>query len=277
MIDFLDGFTVAAHRGASREFPENTVESFRRALEIMPQCLLELDVRMTAGGEAAVFHDALLEPKTDGSGPVRAFTLSQLKKLDAGYGISFDQGASYPFRGKGFRIASLDEILKGFPAARMSIDIKDNDLEAAARAISIISENGSAGRVIVASFHSRVIRFVRKSHPGIATGFSKRDILYFFLLHKIGLARFYTNGGTAMFVPEFAGTDVSEYQEGVSFQGVRVVTKRFIRNAHKRGIPVLIWTIDGIENMRRLVSWGADGIVTDYPDLLKRVIEERKS
>ena len=118
MIDFLNGFTVAAHRGASREFPENTVESFQRALDIMPECLLELDVRMTADGKAAVFHDPFLDGKTDGSGPVRAHAFSEIKRLDAGYGISFDGGVTYPFRGKGFRIASLDEVLTSFPGAR---------------------------------------------------------------------------------------------------------------------------------------------------------------
>jgi len=277
MIDFFNGFTVAAHRGASREFPENTMDSFRRALEIMPECLLELDVRMTADGKAAVFHDPFLDAKTDGSGPVRAHTLSEIKKLDAGFGISFDGGVTYPFRGKGFRIASLDEVLSSFPGARMSIDIKDNDLEAARLVISALHVHSSTEGVIVASFHQRIIRHVRKSSPDISTSFSKRDILSFFLLHKIGLSRFYRNAGSAMFVPEFAGTDISEYREEAPFQGIRVVTKRFIRNAHKRGIPVLVWTIDRIENMRRLVSWGADGIVTDYPDLLKRVMEERKS
>ncbi len=274
MIDFSEGFTVAAHRGAPREFPENTVESFRRALEIMPQCLLELDVRITADREAVVFHDALLSPTTNGRGLVKAHTLQEIKELEAGFGISFDGGVTYPFREKGFRIASLNEVLDAFSHARMSVDIKDNELEAAKLVVSILRAHKAAERSIVASFHSRVIRFIRATHPDIGTSFSRSDILWYFLLHKLGLSRFYRGGGSAMFVPEFAGADIPEYQDGLRYRGIRVVTKRFIRDAHKKGIPVLIWTIDRVENMRRLVSWGADGIVTDYPGLLKQVIED---
>jgi glycerophosphoryl diester phosphodiesterase len=273
--DLFAGFTPAAHRGASRQYPENTLEAFRRSLEIMPLCMLELDVRKTLDGRAVVFHDPSLDPKTDGSGPVHDSTLSEIKMLDAGYGITFDNGATYPFRDKGFRIATLEEILQTFPGARMSVDIKDNDLNAAALAMSIINEHKAGDRVIIASFFTRVVRFVRKKYPNSITSFSKRDIFVFYLLHKLGLAGLFSNPGAAMFVPEFAGAGISEYQEESLYKGFRVVSPGFIRDAHQQGIPVLVWTINRAENMRRLISWGADGIITDYPDLLKQVMEDR--
>jgi glycerophosphoryl diester phosphodiesterase len=274
-IVFINGFTPAAHRGASRQFPENTLEAFRRALEIVPSCILEIDVRMTADGNIVVFHDPFLDQNTDGRGPVRANTLAGIKGMDAGYGISFDGGLTHPFRGKGFRIAALGEALDAFPAAKMSIDIKDNDLDAASATLAVINERQAAGRIIIGSFHTRVVLFVRKNYPHIITSFSRRDAIRFYLLHKIGMSRFFKKGGAAMFLPECLLAGGPEYRGEKLYNGIRIISPRFIRSAHRLGFPVIVWTINRIENMRRLISWGADGIVTDRPDLLKGVMDER--
>jgi len=273
--DLLTRFTPAAHRGASRQYPENTLEAFQRALEILPQCLLEIDVRRTSEGEVVVFHDEFLDPKTDGTGPVAAKTVSEIRRLDLGYGISFDDGTTFPFRSRGFRIPTLEETLEAFPSAKISVDIKDDDLNAAVRAVSAINEKKAGYRVIIGSFHSRIVRFVRIQYPHIATHFSRMDIMRFLLLHKAGVARFYPKAGTAMFIPEFADMENPEYREGARRQGMRIISPRLIRDAHRMGIPVVAWTINRIENMRRLISWGVDGIVTDYPDLLKQVMGEK--
>ena len=272
--DLLTRFTPAAHRGASHEYPENTLEAFQRALEILPQCMLEIDVRLSREGGVVVFHDELLDTKTDGAGPVAAKTVSEIQRLDLGYGISFDGGLTFPFRSKGFRIPTLEETLEAFPSARISVDIKDDDLNAAARVISVINEKKADYRVIIGSFHSRIVRFVRIQHPRIATHFSLTDIVRFLLLHKVGLSGLYSSGGEAMFIPEFTDMENPEYLGGERRQGMRIITPRLIRDAHRMGIPVVVWTINRIENMRRLISLGLDGIVTDYPDLLKQVMRE---
>ncbi|OHD63158.1 MAG: hypothetical protein A2176_11470 [Spirochaetes bacterium RBG_13_51_14] len=270
-IFFSAGFTPGAHRGASHQYPENTLEAFRRAREILPGCLIETDVRQTGDGRIVVIHDELLNPTTNGTGPVRGVTLAQIQRLDAGFGVTFDGGGNYPFRGRGYRIPLLSEALDAFPDAKFSIDIKDRDLDAAARVISIIQEKRAAGRIIVGSFHERVIRFVRKRYHDAVTSFSKYDALRFLALRKCGCAGMIRWRGDALLVPEFIGGGTYEY-EGRDTRGVRIITTGLIDEAHRRGIPILAWTINRPDNMRRLIEWGINGVITDHIELLKEVM-----
>lgn len=272
---FFTGFTPAAHRGASCLFPQNTLDAFRRALEILPGCLIETDVRVTVDGAVVVIHDEMLDPNTNGTGPVREMTLDGIRALDAGHGITFDGGRSFPFRGRGFRIPLLSEALDAFPGAKFSIDIKDNDFAAAEKVIDVLRDRSAGTRVIAGSFHHRIVRFVRK-HDGIPfTSFCKNEVIRFLAAQKLGLHRLIRPRGNAMLVPEFAGGGQYEYMGRGSTGGVRVITPGLIGAAHSRGIPVLAWTINRPENMRRLIEWGIDGIVTDRIDILKEVMVDK--
>ncbi len=271
---FFAGFTPTAHRGASRQYPENTIEAFRRALEVLPGCLLETDVRLTGDGAIIMIHDEMLELKTSGSGPVGKATIDEIRSLDAGHAVTFDGGQSYPFRGRGFRIPLLSEALQAFPRARFSIDIKDRDLDAAERVVSLIVKEGALRRVIIGSFHDRTMRFVRKKFPGIITSFSRNDILKFIATRKFRRRATARLGGVAMLVPEFMGGGTYEYLGKGVTRGARIITRGLIQDAHRNGIPVLAWTINRPDNMRRLIEWGIDGIVTDHIDLLKQVMAE---
>ncbi len=273
-LRFFTGFTPAAHRGASGQFPENTIEAFRRAQEIVPGCLLETDVRLTRDGAIIMMHDESLEVKTGGSGPVGKATLDEIRALDAGHAITFDGGRSFPFRGMGCRIPLLSEALDAFPAARFSIDIKDRDLGAADRVMSLIMEKCASRRVIIGSFHDRTMRHVRKKYAGIMTSFSRNDILKFLASRKLRGRGTRRRNGEAMLVPEFIGGGNYEYLGKGATRGVRIITRGLIRDAHRRGIPVLAWTINRPGNMRRLIEWGVDGIVTDHIDVLKEVMAE---
>ena len=266
------GFIAAAHRGASRDFPENTIEAFRRAREIIPGCMLETDARLTADGCIVLMHDAMLDPKTGGRGPVRRRTLAEIKSLEAGHGITFDGGTSFPFRGRGYRIAALPEFLEAFPAAAASIDIKDNDPAAAGRVISDIKNAGAEGRILVGSFHYGLLRLVRRLHPGIITSFSTLDTINMLARQRLGVPNKKRWEGAALLIPEFAGRGIPEYNGGAGFQGVRVITPGLVRFAHGAGIPVLAWTINGAGNMRRLIEWGVNGIITDRPEVLADVM-----
>ena len=262
-------FEIIAHRGSPREYPQNTAESFARALEIWPDAVLELDVWQTADEKIVVMHDGLLEVTTDGSGPVGGMTLAGIHGLEAGHNISFDGGNTFPFRGRGFRIPEFGEVLRKFPRARMSVDIKYDSIGFAARVLDCIVENDAVNRVIVGSFHGRIVSWVRKANPLIATSFSKWEILRFMALQKFGLAFFARPRGDAFMVPEFSSGEKPEYLGRCSFQGIRVVSRGFIRAAHRAGVPVFVWTVNRRENMERLISWGVDGIVSDHPALLR--------
>lgn len=142
---------LLAHRGLAQTFPiaaltgsedtskiiyppehsflENTIRSMEVAFEYGAD-IVELDVQRTADGRFAVFHDSLLEFRTNGSGPIRAQTLEALKALDVGFGYTADGGKTFPFRGQGVGLMpSLDEVLARFPDREFLIDVKTGESE----------------------------------------------------------------------------------------------------------------------------------------------------
>ena len=79
-----------------------------------------------------------------------------------------------------------------------------------------------------------------------------------------------------MMIPEYTSDRYPEEADEVLLQGMRIVSPRFIKDAHKKGIPVFIWTVNRSENMRRLINWGVDGIVSDLPGELCKIAVERE-
>jgi glycerophosphoryl diester phosphodiesterase len=141
--------TLLAHRGLHQTFPadglkadtctaarihppehgflENTIASMQAAFDAGAD-VVELDVHPTTDGHFAVFHDWMLDCRTNGEGVTRERTLAELNALDIGHGYTADRGKAYPFRGKGAGLMpSLDEVLVAFPDRRLLIDIKSND------------------------------------------------------------------------------------------------------------------------------------------------------
>ena len=98
---FAKPMLLGAHRGGRALWPENTVVAFRACAERWPDILLEGDLHLTADGHVVVLHDATVDRTTDGAGPVAGMTLEQVKQLDAGYRFTPDDGATFPWRGKG--------------------------------------------------------------------------------------------------------------------------------------------------------------------------------
>lgn len=264
-------FQIIAHRGASRQFPENTIESFARAVEIHSDVILELDLWMSMDREIIVMHDGVLEKTTSGRGPICGSTLAEIKEAEAGYGVSFDGGETYPFRGRGIRPAAFREVLERFPLSRVSADIKYDSPDFARSVLRCISEYGAEDRVIVGSFHERIVSLVRRENPRLATSFSRNEVLLFAFMSKARLPFFPRFRGDALMVPEFSSGDMPEDLGRGVFQGLRIVTPRFIKAAHDHGKAVYVWTVNRRENMERLISWGVDGIVSDFPDTLAQI------
>lgn len=247
---------LVAHRGGSGLAPENTLEAFTHALEAWGADVLELDVRATADGEAVVIHDATVDRTTDGTGPVSSFTLAGLQELDAGYRFT-DLEGRHSFRERGVRIPRFEDVLTAFPDARLNVELKEP--EPAEALVKIVRQHGAQHRVLVASEFERCRRAVR-GYRG-PWGASRHHVLGFWLLHRVPGGGPYTPGADILQVPEV-------------WKGLRIVTPGFIRAAHARNLPVQVWTVDDPDDMRRLLSWGVDGIQSDRPDLLARVLTE---
>ena len=113
----------SAHRGGSLLAPEETMEAFQNAVALGAD-VLEIDVRSTSDGVLVLNHDPVVDRTTDGTGNVIGLTWAQLQELDAGYTFTTDDGATFPYRGVGVKIARLDEVLAAFPDSLFSIEIK---------------------------------------------------------------------------------------------------------------------------------------------------------
>lgn len=243
-----------AHRGGASLAPENTMEAFRSAAERWEADILELDVRATADGEIVVIHDPTVDRTTDGSGRVGEMTWARIRELDAGHAFVDPEGRP-SFRGRGVRIPRFEDVLETFPRMRLNVDVKTPD--AARGLVEIVRRHGAQSRVLVAAERERHRASVR-DYEG-PWGATRSQIRRFWLLERVGLSALFVSRADVLQVPEL-------------WEGRRIVTPGFVRAAHRRNLPVHVWTVDEEDDMRRLLTWGVDGIQTDRPDRLARVL-----
>ncbi|MGD8321850.1 MAG: glycerophosphodiester phosphodiesterase [Gemmatimonadota bacterium] len=245
---------LVAHRGGARLAPENTMEAFRSALVTWEADMLEMDVRLTGDGEVVVIHDATVDRTTDGTGAVASLTVAELQALDAGYRFT-DPSGNAAFRGKGVVVPRFEDVLTAFPGVRMNVEAKEPQV--ARPLVEVIRRHRAEARVLVAAEREGSRRAAR-GYPG-PWGASRSHVLLFWALHLLPGGAMYTPGADILQVPE-------------TWKGRRIVTPRFVRAAHRRNIPVQVWTVDDPAAMRRLLSWGVDGVQSDRPDLLAEVL-----
>ena len=251
-----------AHRGGSALRPENTLLAFSHGLSIGADAL-ELDIQMTRDGEIVVIHDPTVDRTTDGTGPVAGFCLEELGRLDAGYLFTTDRGESYPFRGKGYGIPTLREVLEKFPQVRLNIDLKQTSPERERRLWLLIEEYEAQERVLVASgdVHEGIIRFRKLSLGQVATSASPPE------LRTSALASLFHS--TRLLHPAYDALQVPDI-----YRGIRVVSPRTISVAHGLNLDMHVWTIDDASTMRLLLGWGVDGLMSDRPDVLAQVLTD---
>ena len=252
-----------AHRGASARAPENTLEAFRLAVEAGAGGL-ELDVHMTLDKEIVVIHDATVERTTEGSGVVAEMKLDELRALDAGYRFSPEGGRTHPYRGQGLRIPTLAQVYEQFPAVCVNVDIKEPQPGAEEAVMRVIRDARAEGRsLVVSGDHAVARRFRRVSGSRISTGASRLETGAFYLLSRLRLERL-----------GLGRPACDALQVPVEHKGVTLVTPRFLRAAHSRGVRVDAWTINDPHEMRRLLGLGVDVLMTDRPEKLTRVLGE---
>ena len=249
---------LIAHRGGKGLFPENTLSAFERSLALGVQ-ILETDVWSTKDGQIVILHDEDVDRTTDGHGSVRKMTLAQVRQLDAAWWFTLDGGASYPLRGQGIGIPTLDEALQAFPDARFCIEIKQDKPKIEPEVVGLIEARGMTEKVCVGSFFDPVVERVRGLNPGICTGAGTLGIFLFMV--------------TPMEALRTQEIPVDAFQIPEEEAGIPVLTPEFVHKAGELGIETHVWTINDQEDMRRILGMGVEGIITDYPDRLKEVIE----
>ncbi len=254
-----------AHRGGRGLSPEHTIFAYKKALEVGAD-VIELDIHSTKDDEIVVIHDPAVDRTTDGKGLVNELTLSEIKRLDAGYRFAIKRGdkEDYPFRGKGLTIPTLREVFSEFQNQRINIEIKQFEPQIEDTLIGIIKEKNMTDNVLVVSEnHDAVKRFRKISNNAIATGASVSEVRRFVIFMRLKMMPLYIPTADAFQIPEYHG----DYH---------LLTEEFIKKAHKKNIKIHVWTINEKEDMERFIKLGIDGIMTDYPDLLAEVINKIK-
>ncbi|MBS3942471.1 MAG: phosphatase PAP2 family protein [Actinobacteria bacterium] len=256
--------TVIAHSGAQGYAPTNTLVAFDLAIE-QGSHVLEMDLQLTADDEVVVIHDGTVDRTTDGTGAVRDLTLAEVQDLDAGWYFEEADG-SHPFRDQDIRVPTLREVIERYPDTHLNVDLKtDSPITIADPVIDLLREYGrDDGSVTVASFSTDYLVPVRAALPDVPTNMPEDETTGFYVRQLVGLHPWWSPPGDVFQVPEFHG-------------GRHVVTPRFVRAAERLGVDVQVWTVNEPEQMHRLLDAGVHGIMTDYPDRLVEVIEQREA
>jgi glycerophosphoryl diester phosphodiesterase len=251
------GPLLIAHRGGSALAPENTLAAFRPAVDWWRADLLEIDVQPSRDGDAVVIHDPTVDRTTDGTGHVSTFTVAELKRLDAGYRFTPDGGQTFPFRGQDVRLSTLREVLEALPHTRVNVEIKDTRAQQAVW--DTVHDLHAVHRVLIAAGdRNNRSRFRNYGGP---TSAGKQDMYAFYGLHLARATRLWTPAVDAFQMPEERG-------------GRQVLTPRMLVEVQARNVAVHVWTINEARDMRRLLEWGVDGVITDRPDCLARLLHE---
>ncbi len=248
---------VFAHRGGSALAPENTLAAFDNGLALGADGL-ELDVHLSRDGFVFVHHDRLLDRTTDLRGPIAERTAGELSRADAGF--AFRAGDGFPFRGRGIGVPTLADVLGRYRDARIIIELKANSAQLARATLDTVRAAGAIDRVCLSSFGWRILRFVRAAEPAVATSASREEVRWALYRSwcRWPVSRVPYEGYQ---VPEWAGR-------------TRVVSPRFIETAHEAGLAVQVWIVDTELDARRLLGWGADGLITDRPDVVTPIVRQ---
>ena len=252
---------IFAHRGASQDYPENSLLALRKALEKPYQTdFLEIDVRLSKDNILFLFHD-----KNTKRISTRDILFSKLSSLEIRK--LFITNKKYK---KKTSIASLEEVFQEFPQVPINIEIKDKDkrgLFASKVLWDLIQKYKREKQTWVVSSSSEVIKHFRKiSQNLIKTGASAKEVFdfvfYCYLFHNNCNPLNYQ----VLEIPQF---------KFLRFIGIDITSKDFIKYAHSQKLKVIYWTINQKSEMQKLIQNKADGIITDVPDIAREVNERQ--
>lgn len=261
---FLKRFTGClniAHRGGGALLPENTLQAYRNAYAVGADSI-EGDVYMTSDGVIVVSHDETVDRCTNGTGKIEDMTLAQIKALDAGYWFTPDDGITYPYRGMGYQIPTLEEVFSDPLLDRrpMVLEIKQNGLAVTEKVLDLIQAYDMENQLIVGAFDQDTVDLV--GELSIARGMdlvricATKEVLEFIATPRSILAGpDYDFSGDVLALPR------------------EIVSPLVVKKAWSLGMKVYVWTVNEESDMIwERDSAKVDGIITDNPELLESVL-----
>ncbi len=244
---------VVAHRGASKQAPENTMEAFRLGVEAGADAI-ELDVHLTVDGQLAVIHDDTLDRTTDRTGAVVERTMDEIREADAGATFVRPDDSGFPFAGRGLTVPTLPEVLEWLPdEVGLVIEIK---ARAAADAVvaSVRSHSvRSSGRLVVISFDEHAIERVRELDREIRTGYL--------------LVPTQPVEPALVWATEHGHTGVFPWEGDLGIDPLPIMAQ-----AQIYGREVGCYVVNDPERMQHLAACGLWGFVTDVPDVAREAL-----
>ncbi|NBC70208.1 glycerophosphodiester phosphodiesterase [Paenibacillus sacheonensis] len=236
--------TIVAHRGCSGAAPENTMAAFKLALSEPDIAMIELDVHLSKDGVPVVIHDHTLDRTTNGSGPVAAYTLEELRQWDA--------GSKFAAAFADERIPTLEEVLelaKGRCTLHVELKMLANEYAGIEeKIISLVQRHGMQKEVVLSSFNHDSMKRAHEIDPSIATGL-------IFLGKPTLLAEQLRYTGATCLSMHYA-----------------FVTPELFDEMTGLGIDIGVWTVDEPDTLARMMrDYPGMRITTNYPDRVLRI------
>ena len=237
---------VIAHRGASDKLPDNTIESFDRAV-LDKADMIELDVRRTADGHLVVFHNRYapklrIAGREDGA--PRAVARLTCKELR----LACER--------QGFKLALLEEVLKRY-AGRIVLNIEIKGTGYEQEVCDLVHKYGMEKEVIISSFLPWVVKKTKIADSSLLTGWI------------IGQKRLLKTNQPAQVLLKNLFAKLDAYSIHINH---RAITPKILKRFHDIGVPVYAWTVNDIKRMKYLIDLGIDGIITNKPADLRALL-----
>ena len=234
---------IWAHRGASGYEPENTIESFSKAIEMKADGI-ELDVQLTKDGEMIVIHDERVDRTSDSVGYVRDFSFEEIRKLDVSKPIE-----NY---GKSVKIPTLREVFELVKDTGLTVNVEVKNgifpypgIEE--KVMDLISEMGMTERVWISSFNHNTVVRIKKEMPELKCGFLFADVMVDPYNYAKDLGMDALHPGIFHFLHD----------------------ENIITKSHEKGMEVHVWTVNEKEHMQMLIAKEVDALITNYPDVAR--------
>ena len=230
-----------AHRGASGNYPENTLIAFQKALEIGVD-EIELDLHMTKDAHLIVMHDSTVDRTTDGTGAIAELTLAEIKALDA--------GSAFGEQFRGERVPTWEEALDLVQGkVRLNVHLK---------------EGGNYERKV-----AQALREFQMVEASILACSDESVGIFAAIDSQIECRIFRANRTPEEYIQKSVELGLRTMQPGRD-----ITTREFVQKAHAAGRVVHVFYADTPEDMRAYIEIGVDGILTNYPERLKAILTE---
>jgi glycerophosphoryl diester phosphodiesterase len=246
---------VIAHAGGEGLGPANTIEAMRLSMAAGAD-VNDADIHLTADGMLVAMHDDTVDATTNGKGFVRAKTLAELQNLDAGVAFAGPKN-DFPFRGKGVKIPTIEQVLTDFPERLTSLEFKDDDGPAPEILCALLRRLDRTKNVYLSSDQDPAIEQFKLDCPEVAT--TVTDAM-------VPIMRAAQASGEAWCSPVPIGQP--PYNES------RKPTKATLKWSHDHGLANFTWTVDDPETIRYLAKIGMDAVYTRRPDLARKIVDD---